>query len=39
MAFKSRDVTPYYESVQEYVNNLPYDKPLNKFDGYVYKEF
>lgn len=37
MAFKSRDVTPYYESVHEYVNSLPYDKPLNKFDGYVYR--
>jgi hypothetical protein len=37
MAFKSKEVTPYYNSVEEYVNSLPYDQPLDKFKGYVYK--
>ena len=37
MAFKSKEVIPYYDSVWDYVNSLPYDCPLDEFDGYIYK--
>lgn len=37
MAFTRKSVEPFYSSAKEWVDNLPYDRPLEKFDGYVYR--